>query len=107
MKLGEIKARLTALQSEAAQIRQAERILFGHWIDSTKSRGKIYQRLRCWDNGKAKYVRSLKPDEVDEIKIAIARGNRLDAIRIERQHLEAQLDKLIAIAEELGLPVPD
>lgn len=104
-----LKTKQLALEAEAAAIRAEGEILLNARVDSSKPGGKTTRglpstqyRLRVVGQ-KARY---LKKNEVAETKAAIDRGKRLRRTERELQRVQERLDRLVAIAAELGLELP-
>ena len=67
---------LERLEENRLRIRNEGEVLSSHWVDSTKARGKIYHRLRRWNEGGAEFVRILKLEELAGLRqCAISLGN--------------------------------
>lgn len=81
-------------------------ILVGCWIDHTTARGKTYYRLRVWFDGKPKVKRTLKPEETEAVKAAIARGQQLAEIDQDIQRVTAAIKNITDLAAQYGLPLP-
>ena len=115
--LPELKAQLATLVARATEIRESGECLQGVRLEkaaaggtaSGKSQGTYkYGRLRAGkgnllpNGSKSQYVPLA---ELGNVEAAIARGKELTKVQRESKKVTAQLDKLVATAARLGLPV--
>ena len=71
---------LERLEENRLRIRNEGEVLSSHWVDSTKARGKIYHRLRRWNGRRSEFVRTLKLEELAEIKTMCDRARQLEKV---------------------------
>ncbi|PZV12675.1 MAG: hypothetical protein DCF22_11965 [Leptolyngbya sp.] len=115
--LPELKAKLATLETQVAAIRGSGECLQGVRLEKAAAGGSAssksqsdykYGRLRCGKgnllpNGqKSQYVPLA---ELGNVEAAIARGKELTKFQREICKVTAQIDRIVATAASLGLPV--
>lgn len=105
MRITDLVKRLNHLQTTRTEFAQSSNYLVGYWVSSTTSKGKTYHQLRQWNNDKSKYVKTLKREETEQIKNAIARGQEIERLDIQITQIRLELEKMISTARSLGFTI--
>jgi hypothetical protein len=106
----DLRLQLQHLSGEAERL-QAEGAVIRHpsfWLDSTRNgkTNQTYYRKRWFDAAGRKQSVPLTPTDYHQLKAAIARGQRLQALEQQQQQLTADLEAILAFATQHGLPLP-
>ena len=105
----ELRAELVRLEEVAREIRSQGNAIAtpDFWLDSTGNgkTSKTYYRKRWFDSNGGKQSEALTKVAYDDLKAAIKRGSQLQKNQKDINKIAAKLDRIIATAARLGLPV--
>jgi hypothetical protein len=105
----ELRAELVRLEEVAREIRSQgnARATPDFWLDSTGNgkTSRTYYRKRWFDSDGGKHSESLTKGAYDDLQAALKRGRQLQNNQHEIKSIVAKIDRIMATAARLGLPL--